>query len=298
MEVRVRVPATSANLGAGVDCLGLAIRLYLDLDIRTAAKNAFAFGKGFDEPIPDKDNLVLASMRFLAERAGKELPPLEIRMDSAIPLSRGLGSSSSAIIAGLKGADAVLGTGFSDDAVLRMAVEIEGHPDNVAPALLGGFTMAMYDNGSLIARKYSAPKVRCVFAVPDYRLSTSLARSALPGEILLTAAVGQLQRAVLLGGALAAGDLGHLGVLTRDELFTPARAPLMPGCREAMRAAADAGALCAFVSGAGPTLLALARENEEAIGEQMKEALAAAGVSSRILCLDPDDTGACVHTEA
>ena len=295
MKLTVRVPATSANLGSGSDCLGLALSLYLTVSFETAETDSFTFGRGFDEPIPENDNLVLTAMKLYECRSGRQLPPLTITMESDIPVSRGLGSSSSAIIAGLLGAAAVLGDEPDDDYILHLATEIEGHPDNVTPALLGGFTMAMYDGNALMYRRYALPEMELITAVPSYRLSTQKARKVLPKEIPLKDAISQLQRAVLLSAALASGEISGLRALTEDSFFTPNRKALMPGYEQAVKAAENAGALCAMTSGAGPTILAVANGgNGGAVGCAMLAALNAAGVEAEIFRLKPDNEGAVI----
>lgn len=295
MKFTVRVPATTANLGSGVDCLGLALSLYLTVHVETAGEDSFTFSRGFDEPIPKKDNLFLSAMELYAKRAGKTLPKLKIVMESDIPVSRGLGSSSSAIIAGLLTACTVLDDEPENDRLLRLATELERHPDNVTPALLGGFTMAYSDRETLVTRSCPAPDVCYIAAVPSYRLSTRAAREVLPKEVPLKTAIAQLQRAVVLSGELAAGRTDALAALTRDEFFTPCRKGLMPGYDAAIRAAYDRGALCAMTSGAGPTILALCeREYADGIGDAMKAALSENGVDAQIRTLSADNVGAVV----
>lgn len=295
MKFTVRVPATSANLGSGSDCLGLAVSLYLYVTFESAENDSFSFGRGFDEPIPDKDNLVLTAMSAYERFCGRKLPKLAISMESDIPVSRGLGSSSSAIIAGLMGAAEVLGDKLDEAALLRLATELEGHPDNVTPALLGGFTMAMYDGDNLLFRHFDLPEIPLLAAVPSYRLSTSRARAVLPKAVPLKDAIGQLQRAVLLSAALSAGEVSALSAMTEDVFFTPNRKALMPGYEQAVAAAMDAGASCCMTSGAGPTILAFAdAANAGSIGEAMLSALNAEGVSATIYSLVPDNGGAII----
>ena len=295
MKFTVRVPATSANLGSGVDCLGLALSLYLTVHVESADENSFVFSRGFDQPIPDNDNFYLKAMHYYADKSCKVLPKLRVVMETDIPVCRGLGSSSSALIAGLLTACTVLGDKPDNELILRLAAQMEGHPDNVTPALFGGFTLAYYDGESLIYRRYNAPGVCYIAAVPSYRLSTQMARELLPKEIPLKTAISQLQRAVVLSGELSSGRTSDLATLTKDGFFTPFRKSLMPGYDAAIDAARNSGAICAMTSGAGPTILALCeREYAADIGRAMETALAENGVSAQIHTLSADNTGAVI----
>ncbi len=297
MKVCVKVPASTANLGAGVDMLGLALQLYLEASFESADAAETVCGRGFGAPIPDEDNYVLRAAKALFSRAGLPFPVLKITIDTDIPFARGLGSSSAALVAGLWGANAFLPAPFPDEVLLAMAAGLEGHPDNVTPAALGGFTMAMSAQGELLTKRFPAPKLRFVAAIPDYRLSTEKARAVLPESVPLREAVAQLQRASFLIRAFTEQRYDHLKALTRDELFTPARAALMPGSAEARLAAQNAGALAAWVSGAGPTVLAPADEDFEDIAYAMHSAYRALGIEARCLVLDPDENGVRVSVD-
>lgn len=297
MKISVKVPASSANLGSGVDTMGIALSLYLRCSFEEADTPSVTFGQGFDRPLPDADNYVLTAARALFERVGLPFPTLAVTIDTDIPLARGLGSSSAALVAGLWGANRFLPSPFPDEVLLTMAAEMEGHPDNVVPAALGGFTLAMSAQGELFTRRFPAPKLRFVAAIPAYRLSTEKARRALPESVPLADAVAQLQRACFLSQALAEGDFANLKLLTRDELFTPARAALMPGSAEARQAAVEAGALCAWVSGAGPTVLAPAEEDFDDIAMAMISAYRPYGIHAKCLLLEADNLGVTARCE-
>lgn len=297
MKINVRVPASSANLGSGVDTLGLALSLYLYAVFEESDRPEVRFGRGFDAPLSEADNYVLKAVSTLGELAGERIPSFRLTLDTDIPIARGLGSSSAALVAGLFGANALLRDPLPQSDLIALAAKLEGHPDNAVPAAVGGFTLAMNDGPEILYRRYLAPECCCVAAVPDYHLSTEKARGVLPENVPLRTAVAQLQRACLLTGALAAGDLAGLSKLTADELFTPARSVLMPGTAAARSAALEAGALCSFVSGAGPTVLALSYENAEAIGGAMQKAFADEGIAAKLLLLRPDNEGARVTVE-
>lgn len=261
-SVSVAVPATSANLGPGFDCLGLA----LDLCDRLTAEVAEAgvleieiIGEGAETLPRDERHLVVRSMRRAFERAGVDQPGLRLRFENAIPQSRGLGSSSAAIVGGLALARALLadGSALDDSDLLDLANRIEGHPDNVAPALLGGFVVCGQDADRAVWSVQPAldPAVRAVAFVPPDGVSTEAARGLLPAEIGHADAAANSGRTALLVAALA-GETDQLLRATEDRLHQVFRASAMPASYELVtRLRADGHA--AVISGAGPTVLVL-----------------------------------------
>ena len=239
MSIFIRVPATTANLGAGVDCLGAALSLYLTVRLERADEVSFSFDLPDDpEALSEEDNLILRAMRLAAKEAGRPLPPFRAEVRSQIPLGRGLGSSASAAVAGLLGGFALLGETPDEGTLLRLAAALEGHPDNAAPALLGGFTAAMTEeSGRVLAQRLPSPPLKAVVAVPDFELSTRKMREALPKDVPLKDAARQIQRACVFCAALAAGDLSVFGASTKDLLFTPARKRFMPYFNAAQKSA-------------------------------------------------------------
>ena len=301
MKFRIRVPATTANLGAGVDCLGAALSLYLTVRLERADEVSFSFDlPDGPDALPEEDNLILRAMRLAAKEAGRPLPPFRAEVRSDIPLGRGLGSSASAAVAGLLGGFALLRETPDEGTLLRLAAALEGHPDNAAPALLGGFTAAMTDkDGRVFVQRIPSPSLKAVVAVPDFELSTRKMREALPEDVPLKDATRQLQRACVFCAALAAGDFAVFGASTKDRLFTPARKRFMPYFDAAEKSALVAGALCAVISGAGPTMLALAKDGTDAnaVKTAWEQTFPAEGVSAKVLILDVDKNGALCRTE-
>ena len=241
---RLYVPATLANLGSGFDALGVALDLYLEVEAHPAPEDAFLYeGEGHVE---GTDNLIHEGYRAGMRALGLEPFPLRVRAFNPIPLARGMGSSSAALVAGVALADRLSGGRLGREGVFRVAAGLEGHPDNVAPAVFGGFVAALSDPP--LAIPLPRPEgVRFVLAVPPYE-----------------DAIYNLARSALWPAALSSGKLEALREACRDRLHQPHRAPLMPGVLEAIEGALEAGALAAFVGGAGPTLAALARAGEEA----------------------------------
>ncbi len=295
MVYEVRIPASSANIGTGVDCLGIALSKYLHVRFEPAKSLSVVFETGFAHDIPADKNLVLEGARQVFARAGEPFPAMKLTMRTDIPSSRGLGSSASAIVAGVWGANVWLGERFSPAELINIATEIEGHPDNIVPCAVGGFTVSMSYKGEVIYHR-AAPDKRLKFitAVPDYELSTKLARSVVPQEFPLAAVVAQLQRACFLVAGLSSGDLRALDLATDDVIFTPARKALSPGFDEVTGAALRQGALCAMISGAGPTILAFAVEHEDEIAAAMQAGFSKADIACEAYVLETDLDGAVV----
>ncbi|GAA6730401.1 homoserine kinase [Thermus brockianus] len=269
MAPRLYVPATLANLGSGFDALGAALDLYLEVEATPAREDAFLYeGEG---KVEGTDNLIHQGYRAGMAALGLKAEPLFIRAFNPIPLARGMGSSSAALVAGVALADWVSGGRLGRDGVFRVAARLEGHPDNVAPAVYGGFVAALSEPP--LAIPLPRPEgVRFVLAVPPYAVPTPLARAALPERVPLADAVYNLARSALWPAALCSGRLEALKEACRDRLHQPHRAHLMPGVLEALEGALEAGALAAFVGGAGPTVAALVRQGEE---ERVAQALEA-----------------------
>ncbi|MPZ15842.1 MAG: homoserine kinase, partial [Chloroflexi bacterium] len=221
----VEVPATSANLGPGFDSLGMALDIVNTVHVEPSERWEVAFaGEGMDRlPVGDR-NLVLRTVETAGRRWGVQLPPARLSCTNAIPLSRGLGSSSAAIVAALVIGDRLGGTGRSDDDLLRLASELEGHPDNVTPALLGGIqTCALSDGRVVHARVPLKRPVGLALFVPDVPMPTRESRRIIPQRVEFHDAVYNISRACLLVAALASGDIDALRVGTQDMLHQPPR---------------------------------------------------------------------------
>jgi homoserine kinase len=274
-RVLVRVPATSANLGPGFDALGLALSLYDEVEAALAGATAIQVeGEGADEVPLDESHLVVRAMRAAFERMSVPQPRgISLRCVNRIPHARGLGSSSAAIVAGILAARALAalnregprGEGFGDADVLALATEIEGHPDNVAPCLSGGLTIAWTDHEkSAQAVKFVPhPDIRPVVVIPGFRLSTEEARGLLPAQVPHADAAANAGRAALLVAALTQRpESGLLLAATEDRLHQDYRAPAMPRTADLLRRLRAAG-VPAVVSGAGPTVLAFSTSDTQ-----------------------------------
>ena len=298
-RVIVDVPATTANLGPGFDCLGAA----LDLNNRFAMRRIEGGGERFELIIEGSEgshlrggpeNLVYRAAQRVWKAAGLEPVALEARVRLAVPPARGLGSSATAIVAGLMGANALVGEPLSKEKLLELAIDIEGHPDNVVPSLLGGLCMtakAASQRWRVVRCEWTS-SVKAVVAIPSIRLSTSEARRAMPKAVPVSDAVVNLGALTLLlqGLRTGSGDLISDGM--HDRLHEPYRWRLIKGGDQVKQAAMDAGAWGCAISGAGPSVLALCAEDKGvAVSRAMVRAWEAAGVASRAPVLSVQTTG-------
>ena len=297
MKFTIKAPATSANLGPGFDTLGLTLDLWNETTI-TPAKDfsAQVSGEGAGRLALGKNNLLFRAAQRLAERAGRSLPPFHAECVNHIPLSSGMGSSSAAILTGLLAGNALLENPFSREEILDFACEMEGHPDNVAPAMLGGLVVSTMEQGNVIARqipimggRLSLP-LQITIALPDFYLPTKQARMALPKKVSMKNAIHNISRTALVVEALRNGDLDLLSKVMTDTLHQPYRLKLIPGAQSAMDAAREAGASAVALSGAGPSVIAFSA-GESGVGEAMKRAFEAAGFEARIFCLGVSSRG-------
>ena len=298
-KVTVRVPATSANCGPGFDTLGLACNLYnyFTYELIDQGLSLKIEGEGTEKLKAGKNNLAFLSFYKVWDMIVGSKTGLSVIMSNNIPLSRGLGSSSTAIVAGLVAANHLTGNTLSKNEIVQLATEIEGHPDNVAPAILGGMTISYVDNGRASSLKFLPLKpFKLVAVVPDMPLATSLARRAIPKTVPHQDAVFNTSRAALLVGAMLTGDYQHLAAGLDDRLHQPYRAHLIPGMEDAFKAAVNNGAFNAIISGAGSTLMAYVPINVscEAVGEAMCKALSEHDLHSVFHILDIDNEGAVV----
>jgi homoserine kinase len=254
-------PASTSNLGPGFDCLGLALRIPLTVTARRIPEgfSILRRGEGSDLAIDPHRDLVLRAFRHLVRRAGEPVPTVALTIDSRIPVARGLGSSAASIVAGLVLANEWLGGRFAREDLLADAVALEGHPDNVSPALLGGFVLSLpRRGGGSTPIPLPAPRgVALTLVIPELRVSTGQARAILPRTIPLHAAAANTARALALLRALETGRADLVADALEDVYHVPHRARLIPGYHRVVEAGLRAGAQGVTISGSGPTLLAL-----------------------------------------
>lgn len=292
--IHVRVPATTANLGPGFDCMGLALAAYghFYFEEREA-------GLEFENIAPQfcsEDNLAVVAYRRALKEMGREMKGLYLAIRSDIPVSSGLGSSASLLVAGVVAANEIHGRPLSKNVLLNLVTELEGHPDNVAPALLGGLTASMMTAGQAVSVRYPiSDDVRICVLIPDFELSTKEARAALPTAITLPDAVFNVSRATVLLKALEMGDWNLVGMAMDDKLHQPYRAKLIREYDKVKQIAMDCGAAAFCISGAGPTLLCVCHDDHFA--DRMSEAVRQCENKWRVLQLEVDHDGAIVIEE-
>lgn len=277
--IKLRIPATSANLGAGFDALGLAMTYYNYVNMEESDTIDITSLDGLKVPT-DKSNLIYESASHLFEICGKTLSGLKIEQTSNIPMARGLGSSSACIVAGLAGANNILKNPLSADELVDLAAQIEGHPDNTAPALLGGIVTAVFDGRKVHWVKQEVnTRLKFVAIIPDFELKTEKARACLPKEISHKDAVYNLSRAALFSASLLTGKFENLRTACHDRLHQPYRMELIPNCRRVFDIAYNHGAYAAYISGAGPTVMAVVDEENEFFTGKVKFSLETEGLN-------------------
>lgn len=293
--LRIKVPATSANMGPGFDSIGIALKLHNVVHIAPSETLEISCISGHKTRNTEQ-NLIYRSMAKVYELRGKALKGIKIVEQCNIPMTRGLGSSSACVVAGILGANELLGNPLSQEEMINLAASIEGHPDNSTPAIRGGFVAALLEEGRVyqvrvpILGKLSF----CVF-VPDFELKTDKARSILPEYVSRRDAVFNLSRAALLAGSLVAGEFQNIGVATDDRLHQPYRYDLIPGGRDIVKSALELGALGAYISGAGPSIIAIIRGEDTEFYGRAREIFSKRYPNWNLLMLDCDEVGATVE---
>lgn len=298
-SVKIAVPATTANLGPGFDCIGAALSLYnhftfTPLEASEPALEIRVSGVEAERVRTDESNLAYQAFLKFFEYTGKPAPSVRFDIELGIPLARGLGSSATAIVGGLVGANLLTGSLLSETEVMQLAIEMEGHPDNVVPALLGGCRLAATAEDSTweICEIPWHEDVVPIVAIPDFELSTAEARSVLPATYSRADAIFNAAHLGLLLRGLEAGNGEWLRVALQDRIHQPYRQALIAGYEGVRNAAISAGAWGLVISGAGPTLLALADATAaESVQAAMAQAWQQAGISPQVHALKLDRQG-------
>lgn len=297
--LKVTVPASSANLGAGFDALGIALTLYNRVWMEEEDGCRIESLDGLRVPA-DETNMIYHTARVLYQRCGRPFKGLHIVQENNIPMTRGLGSSSACLAAGLLGANTLLGSPLSRADLSDLAAELEGHPDNTAPALLGGLVTAVMDGGRVYT--VSVPvsdRIRFAVFIPDFELRTEAARAALPDRVSRADAVYNLSRTALMTASLFSGSLSNLRVAVQDRLHQPYRLPMIPGAEQVFYTAYSLGAYAVAVSGSGPSILAIIDRDAEDFAGRAAEQLERAGLAGwRVLLLGCDTRGARVEFDS
>ena len=292
-HVTVRVPATTGNLGPGFDCLAMALDMWNSARVQMGPASLEIVGEGRGELPTTDENLVWSSFAIPFVESGMEPPEVAIRCENAIPVGRGLGSSGAAIVAGLLAGNEMAGSPMSRADILATAARTEGHADNVAAAVEGGLQVIVAGSEPLITSTVPVPDdLQAVVYLPRATVATKATRALIPAQVSLEDVVHNLSRVALLVSSFASGDFTHLAAATEDRLHQPSRAAVFPAMKNIIRAALDAGALGAFLSGAGSGVMALTRGREVTIGYEMAEAASKSGVDGEFRVTRPTGRGA------
>lgn len=264
-RITVNVPATTANLGPGFDCLGLALDWWNTISVEPAKTFSVRLRGDSEGLAADETNMVCEHIRIMFKHLRKPMPTLRVTMTNRIPIGKGFGSSAAALVGGLVAGNALAGAPLNAQEILELANELEGHPDNVSAAIFGGFTISVFEGKRVVTASVEpAPRWRAVAYIPDHALSTSYARRVLPPQVSRNDAVFNIGRAALLAYAFTARRANFLQIGTHDRLHQPYRVPLVKGMSEMLDAACRASACGAALSGAGPSLIAFATSNANA----------------------------------
>lgn len=305
MKFSVKVPATTANLGPGFDCLGLALPIFNTITVEETVMPGTGIEINIiDETneqdiisIPvDENNIVYKAIELLYNSIGQTPSELKITIRTQIPIARGLGSSASVIIGGLVAANELLGRPADEAVLLSIATEIENHPDNLTPALVGGFVISsLEDDGSVAYSKIDWPKEwKITVCIPDYELSTSIARSVLPQEVPMKDAIFNLKRSAMLIQAVNTKDEKLMKLALNDRLHQQYREKLIPGLKEIKEALKhEENVLGVVISGAGPAINIISNGNNmDQIKEKVSKIWSDMNVKSKILTLPVEESGA------
>lgn len=310
MKVSVKVPASTANLGPGFDCLGMALPIYntitieetvlpgtgIEINMMSEEKEEVIDEMIFDDIPRDENNIVYKAVEMLYNSIGQEPSELKINIQSQIPITRGLGSSAAVIVGGLIAANKLLGSPADETALLSIATEVEGHPDNVAPAILGGFVLSSQESdGTILYHKLNWPDEWDITAcIPDFELSTNIARSVLPETVPLSDAVYNAKHLAMLIEAVNNKDEKLMKAALHDRLHQPYREKLIPGMKEIMEAFKhEDGVLGCVLSGAGPTILVISHKYDlDKIKSTVKEIWEGQSIKTDIRTLKIEPNGA------
>lgn len=291
--VKVKVPASIANFGPGFDCIGTAVNLYNFIEMEFSDfLEIEVSGEGQGKISLGEDNLVYRAASTILKKANIE-KKLYIRLKNEIPLARGLGSSAACIAGGMIAANLLLGSPFNKEEIINFATEMEGHPDNVVAAIVGGLAISVKVNDRVVYKKLSMPpSLKIVVAIPEFELKTERAREVIPKKVSLKDAVFNIGRTALLVAGICEGDFSLLQVATQDVLHQPYRKSLVPGMEEILEEALTMGMLGCFLSGAGPSVVGLVQEGKaKEAGEFMVGVFEKKGVKARYKILDPCNEG-------
>jgi len=295
-----RVPATTANLGVGFDTLGLALKLYNVFVVKTAESYTIeVIGEGERELTRRENNSFIKTIEYFYRLHKMALPCLDIKIFSNIPICRGLGSSASAIVAGLMTANTLTGKNLTREELLNYAIELEGHPDNVTPAMLGGCTISLISNGRLMIKKIPFPKeIAVIIAVPQFNVETETSRKLLPDCVPLDVTIRGLAKMGMFIASILTRDIKDLPLILEDELHEPYRARYIPNYKKIKEEIISSGALGVMISGSGPSMVILSkRDDVKQLKEDAERILFNYNIESKVFDLEIDNDGALLEVK-
>ncbi|MDP4143850.1 MAG: homoserine kinase [Bacillota bacterium] len=287
--VKVKIPATTANMGPGFDTLGMALNLYNEIEITEDAN-----------VVNSEDNLVYKSMVKAFKACEYKYGNYKIEFTKCdVPMSRGLGSSATCIVGGIMAANAIMGNKLTEEAIINLATEMEGHPDNVVPAIVGGMAVSIYDGEKVVYSKVNVPdNLRFVVIIPDFEVSTSAARKVLPKDYSRNDCVFNVSRAAMLVTALNNGEIDKIRTAFQDKIHEPYRKTLIKNIDEVFLKAKELGSVGEFISGSGSTLIAVIHKDNEKFIIGMKKAFNELQIGWAIKELKTDLVGAKILIES
>jgi homoserine kinase len=294
--VKIRVPASSANLGPGFDSLGVALNLYSYLTAEITQYDMLEIiitgsHAGADIPL-DKTNTVYEAIEYVHNKLGLPVKGLKLTMELNSPIARGLGSSATAIAAGVYIANELLNRPLTLQGMIDIATEIEGHPDNIVPTIVGGFVVSIMEGSKVIYSEAPfPPALKFIAVIPDFELLTSKAKSVVPKELSLSDAVFNLSRSALLTAAFSTNNYNIIKYAIKDKMHQDYRATLIPGMKEVMGVGESMGALGCYLSGAGPTIGAIVHKDLDKVGSSMVKTWAEFGIKAQYKLLELDRQG-------
>ena len=302
MKLKVRIPATSANFGSGFDVFGSALKLYNEIEVQSPEiKNEKLRieieGEGKKELPANEKNIVWQAMKKVFALLKFTPSNLYIKLNNRIPIARGLGSSASARIGGLVIANRICGNKLSEKEIIKIAVELEGHPDNVVPAMVGGFCVVVRNKDEIEYIKFNMPEnLQAVLCIPEIKVLTEYARKILPMNIPYEDAVFNCSRAALLVSAISKKKFGLMKIAMEDRLHQKYRKKLIPAMDDVFSSALKSGCLGVALSGSGPTIIAIVDKNSKTVPERIGKAMVSAflkyNIKSRYILCDFENRGA------
>lgn len=289
----VKVPATTANIGPGFDSLGIALNLYNEFYFEEIKDGKNVIFQGCLDEFANEDNMVYKAFKRVFEKLGRKIPSVSIGMKCDIPISRGLGSSAACILGGVLGANAIAGNIFSKEEVLQIATEIEGHPDNLAPALYGGLTVSLEKDKKIITQQiWISEDLGFSAVIPEYRLSTTESRGVLPKKIDYSDAVFNIGRSLMLISGFANDNKEAIAMACEDKLHQPYRSKLIKNYDEIEARSKSLGALGVFLSGAGPTVMTIFEKQDKRFFDNFKKDIEDIDINLDVKLLEVDRIGA------